>query len=369
MMPSWKPEQPDSGRSLNLHGLKLHHKLTISSNVSGGQVRIGMVGAGAMGTVHATAWKRLGAEVVGIHSSRLEEAVRLAKTVGGTVFPKIAPLLQEIDLLDICTPTDSHLEYTRLAAGAGKHVVCEKPISLTLRDAAAMIELCQRAEVRLFIAHVVRFFPQYRAAREAVTRGQVGALGVLRLKRAAYQPRVPKDHWFLDEAQSGGMVTDLMIHDFDYARWLGGGVSRVYARSARAAWPEAPGDYALVTLRFTSGAIALVEGGWAYPPGVFRTAFDIAGTDGLIEWHSDASAPMQSFLEQPAAAASAVGLPLGVQTEDPYETQLRHVKHALETNSDFLVTPEDALEALRIALAARQSLRTGRAVALDEVRE
>ena len=332
-------------------------------------MRIGVVGAGTMGAMHASAWKRLGAQVVGIHSSRPEAAAGIASTVGAALFTGIAPLLAEIDLLDICTPTGSHLHFTRLAAEAGKHVVCEKPISLTLNEAEAMIAVCQAAGVRLFIAHVVRFFAQYRAAREAVLRGQIGTLGVLRLKRAAYQPQVPKHHWLLDEAQSGGMVTDLMIHDFDYARWLGGPVERVYAKSARAAWRDAPGDYALVTLRFASGAMAQIEGGWAYPPGVFRTALDIAGSEGVIEWHSDASATMQSFLEPRRETASAVGLPLSALTEDPYETQLRHVKYAIETNTDFLVTPQDALEALRIALAARQSLRTGRAVALDEVRE
>jgi myo-inositol 2-dehydrogenase / D-chiro-inositol 1-dehydrogenase len=322
-----------------------------------------------MGAVHAHAWQKLGVTVVGIHSKQITEAAAIAERVHAKTFESVPALLEEIDLLDICTPTGTHLEYTRLAASAGKHVVCEKPISLTLRDARTMIEACEAANVRLFIAHVVRFFPQYRAAWDAVERGQIGSLGVLRLKRAAYQPRVPKDHWFLDEAQSGGMVTDLMIHDFDYARWIGGDVTRVYARSARAIWQDAPGDYALVTLRFKSGAIALLEGSWTYPQGIFRTALDIAGSEGVIEWASDRSAPIQHFLERNPDPSSAVGLPLEAQGEDPYEIQLRHVKHALETSTAFLVTPADALEALRIALAARQSLVTGRAVELLEVRE
>ena len=165
------------------------------------------------------------------------------------------------------------------------------------------------------------------------------------------------------------MVTDLMIHDFDYARWIGGEVARVYARSVQGIWKDAPGDYALVTLRFKSGAMALLEGGWAYPQGIFRTALDIAGNEGVIEWSSDNSAPLRHFLERDPDPSSAVGLPITAQGEDPYELQLRHVKHALETGTTFLVTPEDALEALRIALAARQSLLTGRAVEPLEVRD
>ncbi len=331
-------------------------------------MRVGIIGAGGMGSVHAAAWRASGAEIGGIFSSSPDAASRLASRVGGRVVSSVTELLSDVDVLDICSPTPSHLEYALLAASAGKHVVCEKPIALSVRDAQSMIDACRVANVRLFIAHVVRFFPQYRMARNAVLDGHVGDLGVIRLKRAAYQPQVAGDNWFLDDARSGGMVVDLMIHDFDYARWLGGEVERVYARSVRAIFPDAPGDYALVSLRFKSGAMALIEGGWAYPKGVFRTSIDISGTDGLIEWNSDSSSTIRPFLENVTLdGASDVGLPLSILAEDPYETQIRHVKSALETGTPFLVTPQDALEALRIALAARMSLQTGRTVKLEEV--
>jgi predicted dehydrogenase len=253
---------------------------------------------------------------------------------------------------------------TLQAAAAGKHVVCEKPLALTLEQGEAMITACERAGVRLFVAMVVRFFPQYRAAQQLVAGGQLGSLGVLRLKRAAYQPRKEVDNWYLDEARSGGMVVDMMIHDFDYARWLAGPVARVYARSARGQVPASPGDYALVTLRFASGAIALIEGAWANPPGVFRTGFDLAGSAGLIEWSSDEPVTLRTFLEPRPGEAAAVGLPLAPLAEDPYTTQIKHVHRALVTGEPFAVTPQDALEALRIALAARESLKSGRVVRL-----
>jgi predicted dehydrogenase len=331
-------------------------------------VRVGLIGAGGMGAVHAQAWRAAGAEVLAVLSRNPDSASSLAAHVGAQTVSSVAELLERVDVVDICTPTPFHLEYTVLAARAGKHVVCEKPIALTISDAQAMIDACQTANVRLVIAHVVRFFPQYRAAKETVSSGQIGDLGVIRLKRAAYQPQAQGENWFLDATKSGGMIVDLMIHDFDYARWLGGDIERVYARSARATTPSSPGDYALVTLRFTSGAMALIEGGWAYPKGVFRTAIDIAGTDGLIEWNSDASSTLRPFLENTVLdGVPDVGLPVSILAEDPYETQIRHVKHALETNTPFLVTPQDALEALRIALAARMSLQTGRVVKLEEV--
>jgi predicted dehydrogenase len=318
-----------------------------------------------MGHVHAKAWLEAGSEVAGVISGHLERAEQFALEHQTEAFSSLEALLEVVDVLDICAPTHLHRPMTETAAMAGKHVICEKPIALTLEDANAMIEVCSSYNVRLFIAQVVRFFPQYRAAQEILASGQLGNLGVLRLKRAGYQPRV---NWFLDETKSGGMVMDLMVHDFDYALWLGGEVTRVYARSARASNPKSIGDYALVTLGFASGAIAQIEGGWSYPKGTFRTSLDIAGSQGLIEWHSDSSSTIKSFLEIGNTEADAVGIPSSVLSEDPYTTQIKHFKHAITTNTPFDVTPQDAMAALEIALAARESLVTGRAVHLKDTR-
>jgi predicted dehydrogenase len=327
-------------------------------------MRVGMVGTGSMGVTHGKAWQQAGVRLSGVISEQLEHAQAFALEHDTQAFSSLQDLLEVVDVLDICAPTHLHREMTEMAAKAGKHVICEKPIALSLKDAKAMIEVCSSFNVRLFIAQVVRFFPQYRAAQEIFASGQLGNLGVLRLKRAGYQPQGSGDNWFLDEKRSGGMVMDMMIHDFDYALWLGGKVSRVYASSARASTPASIGDYALVTLGFESGAMAQIEGGWAYPKGTFRTSLDIAGSQGLIEWHSDNSSTIKNFLEPQNANADAVGIPSSVLTEDPYTTQIKHFKHALETDAPFEVTPQDALAALEIALAARESLQSGRAVNL-----
>ena len=325
-------------------------------------MRVGVVGAGTMGVMHAAAWTQTGATLVGIYS--LRDGPELANRYGAEVFECYEDLLKAVDLVDLCVPTDLHPSLTVLAAEAGKHVVCEKPLALSIAEGEAMIAACEQAGVRLFIALVVRFFPQYRAAQQLVAAGQLGTLGVLRLRRAAFQPYKEVDNWFLDEVRSGGMVVDLMIHDFDYARWLAGPVTQVYAQSARAQAPDSLGDYALVTLRFASGAMALIEGAWANPPGVFRTSFDLAGSEGLIEWSSDDTATVRTFLQPSASQAAAVGLPLAPLPEDPYTTQIKHVYRALMTGEPFAVTPQDSLEALRIALAARESLRAGQVVKL-----
>lgn len=325
-------------------------------------MRVGIVGSGTMGEVHAAGWRSTEAELVGCFSANREQAQRLAGEYGMRVYDDYPALLNDVDIVDICAPTYLHKEMVLGAAAARRHVICEKPMALTVEDAQEMITACEGAGVRLFIAMVVRFFPQYRLARELVAKGQIGRLGVMRLKRVSYLPQKALDNWYADEARSGGMVVDLMIHDFDYARWLGGEVERVFARLNQAA--DGPGQYAQVILRHKEGPMALIEGGWAYPPGVFRTALDLSGTDGLIEWSSDGQAPVRSFTLTREGGAAAVGLPVSGLAEDPYALELHHAYRAIVNGEPFAVTPQDALEALRIALAAKKSIRTGKPVHL-----
>lgn len=195
-------------------------------------MRVGIVGAGTMGRVHAAAWSQTEAELVGVTALEPTSSAALAERYRARAFASYEELLREVDVVDLCVPTDLHCAMTLRAAAAGKHVVCEKPLALSLSDGERMIGACEAAGVRLFVAMVVRFFPQYALAARAVQALELGTLGVLRLKRVSYPPQV-LDNWFADPARSGGMLVDLMIHDLDYARWLAGPVTRIFAKSVR----------------------------------------------------------------------------------------------------------------------------------------
>lgn len=316
-----------------------------------------------MGEVHAAAWRTSGAELAGCASANRAQSEAMAERYKMTAYADYADLVNDVDIVDICTPTPLHKPMVLAAAKSGKHVICEKPVAMTLEDARAMVDACDAAGVRFFVGMVVRFFPQYRLVKELVAQGRIGRLGVLRLRRVAYVPHKSGDNWYLDETRSGGMVVDLMIHDFDYARWLAGEVERVYARRSQST--EGAAQYVQAIIRFRSGAIALVEGGWAYPPGVFRTGLDVSGTDGLIEWSSDQPAPVQTFLPAARNEADSVGLPVAGLLEDPFTAEIRHAYEAIRTEGRFEVTAADAVEALRIALAVRESLISGKPVRLE----
>ncbi len=330
--------------------------------------KVGILGAGSMGMTHAAGWAQTPAHFVGVHALDAERAAAMVAQHGGHTYDSLDALLADVDLIDICTPTHLHHEMVLQAVAAGKHIICEKPLALNAAQGAEMIDACRRAGITLLVAHVVRFFPEYAGAQAIVSRGDIGDVAVIRLTRCSYQPRLAADNWFLDPAKSGGMMLDLMIHDFDYARWIAGEVESVYARSVRGRQSNAPEDYGIAILRHTSGAISNVEGGWAYPPPMFRTALEIAGSAGLIEHPADSSMPLSLHLKATAGGdVDAVGIPGSPLDESPYTTEIKHFYEVIAHGVTPRVSAEDGLAALRIALAARQSAQTGRAVRIEEV--
>src|SRR5215475_13865506 len=229
-------------------------------------MKVGIVGAGFMGTTHAAGWAETPAIIVGFTAETSREVDVLAKRYNAKVYPFFDEMLPDVDIVDICSPTHLHHEMALKAAAAGKHVICEKPLARTTGQAQEIVNACWEAGVHLLVAHVVRFFPEYVLAHSAVIEGQIGKPAVIRLHRGSYRPKKPAGNWFLDENKSGGILMDLMIHDYDYARWVAGEVESVSARRVTELHPDAPIDYGLAILGHRSGALSHIAGAWAYPP-------------------------------------------------------------------------------------------------------
>jgi len=332
-------------------------------------MRVGIIGVGFMGSTHAAGWAETDAHLAGFLAETPEEAQPLADQYGAPVYTDLAALLNDVDVVDICTPTHLHHPMALQAAAAGKHIVCEKPLARSVAQAQEMIVACREAGVQLLTAHVVRFFPEYALAKAAVVDGQIGKPGVLRLSRGSFRPKKPAGNWFLDEAKSGGILMDLMIHDFDYARWIAGEVESVFAQKVSTRNPGAGIDYGLALLKHASGVLSHVSGAWAYPPPTFRTHIELAGDGGLIEFDSADTAPIINLIARPSADAPDVGLPSSPTSESPYTTQIKEFYRALLDGSPVRVTAEDGLAAVQIAQAAIQSAVTGQAVTLTPLPE
>jgi predicted dehydrogenase len=331
-------------------------------------VRIGIVGAGSMGAVHAAGWSATDAEVVAVSAEPGRPPTELAEGISATACGSLGDLLEQVDVVDICAPTDRHHEIALAAAAAGRHVICEKPLARTSHQAREMIAACREAGVELLVGHVVRFFPEYAAAKRAIERGAIGTPAVLRFTRSTYRPRGRGDDWFSDPVRSGGLLLDLMVHDIDQARWMAGEVATVYARSLAVARPELGADHCLAVLTHRDGAISHLEASWAYPVPVFRTRFEVAGTTGVLDHDSDRDAPVRTVLTATGDAAD-VPIPGSPMAEPPHTAELRHFLRVLRGEEVRVVDAVDGLAALAVAEAAERSLRSGRPepVAAEEV--
>jgi UDP-N-acetylglucosamine 3-dehydrogenase len=319
-------------------------------------MKIGLIGAGSLGSFHAVRWRQLGASVDAVYDTVPTSAEQAAAETGATICGSVAEVVQRVDVVDVCTPPTAHREPTIAALEAGRPVICEKPLARTWDDALSMVRASETTGVPLYVAHVVRFFPEFARVHDVVATGGIGKPGVYRSSRVGSLPRWGT--WFADEAQSGGVLLDVMVHDFDFARWCCGEVERIFVRRAR--WSGEPGgEHAFALLRFKGGAIGHIEGGWSRPPGNFFTHVEIAGDGGLVEVKSDKERTIQARLHS--------GEPITFENQpadDPYLAELRHFKECIETGRPPLVTARDALAALQISLAGIESARTGKPIAL-----
>jgi len=325
-----------------------------------------LIGAGTMGNVHGEAFATMeNAVLAGIVDKNLDKAKNLAgklQTKAFQTFEEAIENLNKVDVVSICLPTPFHKPFLKKAADQGLDVICEKPLARNLDDAREMIEYCKKKDVKLFVGHVVRFFPEYVRAKKIIEEGTIGNTAVVRTFRGGGFP-FGSDDWYADYEKSGGLVLDMIIHDFDFLRWCFGDVERVYAKSIKDGNLKRI-DYSLVTLRFRNGVIAHVEGSWAHQ--TFTTRFEFAGQSGIIEHDSSKSVPVVFEGRKKSTSGGGVAVPESPLKHNPYFVELDHFIHCIETGNDPVVTAEDAYKAMEIALSALQSIETGREVVINE---
>lgn len=320
--------------------------------------RIGVIGAGHIGVQHAEAWRRIGVDLH-VHSRDPRRRTETAARCAARAHERLETLLDAVDVVDVCTPTDTHGQIALAAAAAGRHVICEKPLARTLDTADGMIDACRAAGVWLLPAHVVRYYPAYaRAAKLAADLRPV----TLTLHRASTVPDWAG--WLHEPDRSGGILCDFMIHDLDAARWIAGEVVEVTAVAVPTGGPlprHGRPVEARVSLRHVTGASSRVSGSWLAPPARFRTSFEVAGAGGVLRHDSDRGGRL-ALLDAGGRSALLGG---GATSGEPLTTQLAEFLHVIRNGAAPRVTAEDGRAALAIALAAIESASSGRPVAPD----
>jgi predicted dehydrogenase len=325
--------------------------------------RIGILGAGFMGSTHARALAGIdGVEIAGIYGHSEKRAKPLADEIGTNWTTDLEKLIDDpsIDGIDICLPGPQHREVTELAIAAGKHVLLEKPITLAIEDADALVNLAEKTDRVFMVAHVLRFWPEYVELERIANSGEYGnPQQAIAYRRQAFPA------WsalFSQSDLTGGGVVDMMIHDYDALNWVFGEPKAVVARGRKN--PRSGGYDQVQVLIDYGDAWAQVDGGMMMPESYpFTSSIQVLCESGAVEYTFQAggrSVEMGTGRNELALYPN-VGDPSIIVPEqmDPYAAECAYWIECMQTgNPANRATPNDARTALKTALAARRSLES-----------
>lgn len=293
-----------------------------------------IIGCGNMADIYA---KRIVSSnimrLAAVFHREQDKAERFAKPYETRAYSNYREMLGDsaIDAVVVTVPTYLHKEFVLEAARHRKHILCEKPLALNSADALEMSRVCEDNGVRMYVAQVVRFFPEYAAIRQAVSKGQVGQPSCVRAKRLTHNP--PAGSWYADTAKSGGVVLDLMIHDLDFVRWTFGPARLKEARQTK----NDKLHHVIVELEFREGLLAEVESMWGYT-GPFTTSIVVSGTGGELRHDSTSGSEGEEGVEVPEFHEGA----------DPYLQQIEHFKQSVEQLQPFIVEPAEVIQTMEL---------------------
>ena len=328
-----------------------------------------IIGTGFIGNAHATAYKNMdNAQLVAIVDVDEEKGTKAAEEFGCKYYSDAEEMLQteEVDIVDICLPTFLHEQYALLAARYKKHILCEKPVTLSLESMDRMLAAVKEAGVRFMVAQVVRFWPEYIKIKEMYDAGDFGDVRMVYANRIAQHPNWTQ--WHRDPNKSGGGLFDLHLHDIDFMQYLFGRVKSVYAvgkASETGCW-----NFVMTTLKFENGNYATVEGIFDmtenYP---FTMTFRIIGETKTVDYSMVAGFNLEDVGSSKRAAILYENghepRKLDIDEKDAYQIEIEYFVGHIESGKPFdVITPEDSRHVVEVICAIQESLETGKVVEL-----
>jgi myo-inositol 2-dehydrogenase / D-chiro-inositol 1-dehydrogenase len=305
-------------------------------------VRVGIVGTGVMGHRHARAWAQLGLRPVAFQVRRPRSPLAGFEDV--PLVEELDAFLDAVDVVDICTPTDTHPAFAHAAAAAGRATMCEKPLALGADAAQAIVDDFAARGVPFQVSHFLRFHPHYRRLAELVEAGAIGRPIAVRASRLMASP-VATRPWFADTARSGGVLSDLMIHDLDVAAWIGGPVTGLDAMRT-----EGVDATAFALLRHASGVVSRVECSWSYPRPTLVSELEVVGDAGVVHY---AAATGRGVLR--TADRETVWADEPVEHEDVVRAECANLLALRAGDPDAIPTAALGVEAVRLVERARDA--------------
>ena len=328
-------------------------------------VRVGVIGTGGIARTHIEGYRSAGVDIVAlcdVDAIVLAERQQSWEVAAG--YTDYLDLLADpdVDAVSVCTPNATHHAITLDAARSGKHVLCEKPVSMDLAQANEMIDTCASAGVLLQIGHHMRSWAAAVHVKTMIDRGDLGAVTYARFRQAhdwagASQVRGV----FGSRAHSGGgTLLDNGCHLFDLARYLCGDVIDVSARTATRKFDIEVEDTAVSSLGFTSGAIGQVEVAWTATG--WQEAFWVYGSEGSVEVDNRVGA--NTVIHRHRSSAGTTWADTDVTRYDlrglvPHSQHIANFLAAIAGERDVVCTGADGREAVRLVLASYDSAESG----------
>jgi predicted dehydrogenase len=244
-----------------------------------------------------------------------------------------------VEAVTICLPTNLHAEVSMAALAAGKHVLCEKPMALSAVECDQMIAAAKRAQRTLMIAQVLRFWPEYQMLRDFVAGGQYGKVRQATFVRKCGVPAWSQ--WLPDESVSGGAIMDLLVHDIDQILLLFGMPDRVTAKRLGNT------DALMASFIYPGGPEVRLQGGWLEAGVPFAMAFQVRADRGEMELTADGLH---------LSDMSGVRNTLKVPEANAYSEEVHYFLECCRSGQEpLLCMPEDSANAVRVAIALRES--------------
>ena len=339
-------------------------------------INIGIVGLGFMAAMHIRAYRQVEGVTIGAICDLDPERLKgdFTNVLGNIdsgdpvkldmsqvkAYQDFNELLDDesIDVIDICTPTRTHLRMAKPALASGKHVICEKPLARTVAEAREIAEAATQAKGHFMVAMCLRFWPQWAWVKEAVDSGRYGKVQAAHFQRIAEPPAWGQAIYF-DGATSGGALFDLHVHDTDFVQHVFGRPKSVYSTG----FTKVSGaiDHVLTQYELDCGAKVSAEGSWAMTPGwgfnmSYRVIFERATADYDIGREDE---PLRLFEEGKEKQV------IECEGTDGYAGELAHFIDSIRSDQVPSVSAVDGLSTVEICAAEEESAQTGQSVKLD----
>ena len=338
-------------------------------------VNIGIVGLGFMAVMHIRAYRKVkGANIAAIcnpSGNRLDgdfsdvfgnldsgDPVKLDMSQVKP-YQDFQELINDksIDVIDICSPTHTHLQLVKAALAANKHVICEKPLARSIEDAREIAAAAKDSKGKFMTAMCLRFWPQWAWLKNTVESKQYGKVLGAHFQRIAEPPAWGQGSYFNGE-ESGGGLFDLHVHDTDFVQHVFGKPISVYSSG----FSKVSGaiDHVLTQYKVKCGAKVSAEGSWAMTSGwgfnmSFRVIFEQATADYDISREDE---PLRLFVEGQEKKV------IECEGEDGYVGEMNHLIECIQIDQKPSVSADDGLNAVEICTAEEESVRTGQIVAI-----